>query len=77
VPWTWSGSHELLEMLVDPSGGRIRNGLPFEICDPVEGAGYYVDGSIVSDFVTPAWFTHRSRQPWDYLGLLNGPERQF
>ena len=75
--WTWSASHELLETLEDPSGGVVRNGLPFEICDPVEGAGYYIDGFIVSDFVTPVWFKRSSAQPWDYLSLLSGPGRQF
>jgi hypothetical protein len=77
VPWTLAASHELLEMLEDPSASAARNGYAFEICDPVENAGYDVRGVTVSDFVTPDWFRRRGGGPWDYLGLLNGPRRQL
>ena len=65
-------SHELLEMLLDPwifsvvlldhGGGTVfGNGgvmLAEEVCDAVEADnyGYQIDGVLVSDFVTPAWF---------------------
>jgi hypothetical protein len=65
-----SASHELLEMLEDPSGAAARDGYPFEVCDPVENAGYYVRGVLVSDFVTPGWFSGRGHR-LDYLGLVH------
>ena len=61
--WTVTLSHELLEMLADPwinwcaqaSDGRIY---ALEVCDAVEAdrLGYKIDGVLVSDFITPAWF---------------------
>lgn len=51
VPWTWSTSHELLEMLEDPSGHVKSNGFQREICDPVDNIGYYIDNVVLSDFV--------------------------
>jgi hypothetical protein len=45
--WTVAFSHEVLEMLVDPYGGRV------EVCDPVEGESYLLGGVQVSDFVFP------------------------
>ncbi len=53
-------SHEVIEMLVDPSGtGR-------EVCDPVANYfGAQLDGVTVADFVTPAWFHPGWRGPWD------------
>lgn len=46
--WTVDASHELLEMLVDPSTEGE------EICDPVETITYQVDGVWVSEFITPS-----------------------
>ena len=61
--WTVTLSHELLEMLADPwinwcaqsPEGKMY---ALEVCDAVEadGLGYEIDGVLVSDFVTPAWF---------------------
>jgi len=61
--WTVTLSHELLEMLADPwinwcaaaGDGKIY---ALEVCDPVEAdnLGYEINGVLVSDFVTPAWF---------------------
>jgi hypothetical protein len=65
--WTVTASHELLEMLVDPSinltvivqpdssGGLLY---PYEVCDPCEADehGYDIDGVTVADFVYPSWF---------------------
>jgi hypothetical protein len=75
--WTELASHELLEMLEDPSGGRSRDGYMFEICDRVENAGYYLHGVLVSDFVTPAWFSGHGHGPFDYLGLLKRARSQL
>lgn len=76
-------SHELLEMLVDPwifsvvllekAGGTVfGNGgvmLAEEVCDAVEADnfGYAIDGVLVSDFVTPAWFGSPGTQ-FDFCG---------
>lgn len=61
--WTVTLSHELLEMLADPwinwcvigSDDKIY---ALEVADAVEADkfGYDIDGVLVSDFVTPAWF---------------------
>ncbi len=63
VSWTVTLSHELLEMLADPwinwcaqgTDGKIY---ALEVCDAVESdkLGYEIDGVMVSDFITPAWF---------------------
>jgi len=60
-----AASHELCEMAVDPwlnnayqdPKGAFWAG---EICDPVEddAYGYRIGGTLVSDFVTPDWFSH-------------------
>ena len=62
-------SHEVLEMLIDPSGNRMIAGASpsdpqarvnfiVEICDPTQGANAYpVNGLYVSDFVGPAYFS--------------------
>lgn len=75
IPWTWATSHELLEMLEDPNGKVMQRGALREICDPVAAVGYYIDGLVVSDFVTPAWFVAGSRGPWDIDDWLKGPLR--
>jgi hypothetical protein len=63
--WSVVASHELMEMLIDPyidntvfaqttnTGGRLY---AYEVCDAVEGFAYNINGVLVSDFVTPAWF---------------------
>ncbi len=69
--WSLTASHEILEMLVDPSGTRTvpgaaagAKGVParveylMEICDPCQSAAcaYTVNDVLVSDFVTPAYY---------------------
>jgi len=68
--WTVTTSHELLEMLADPdvnlsvmvekrSGGSYHQlRYAYEVCDACEDDqfGYKIDGTLVSDFVYPAWF---------------------
>jgi hypothetical protein len=68
--WTWAASHELLEMLEDPTTNVTSGGFQREVCDPVKNIGYYVDGDLVSDFVTPAYFQLQSKGPWDYLDSI-------
>lgn len=61
--WTVTLSHELLEMLADPwinwcAVGSDSKIYALEVCDAVEAdnLGYMIDGVLLSDFVTPAWF---------------------
>jgi len=76
--WTATLSHELLEMLADPwinwcavgSDSRIY---ALEVCDAVEDdkLGYEIDGVLVSDFVTPAWFEPTSADRIDFRKHLS------
>lgn len=76
---SWSSvlSHEVLELIVDPEAVRcFRVGqqiYDLEICDPVEGAPYLLDGVEVENFVLPSWFLPGSAGPWDHAGVLTGP----
>lgn len=65
--WTVTTSHELLEMLADPfidltvfDQPNDKEGVlyMYEVCDACEADqfGYDIDGTLVSDFVYPAWF---------------------
>ena len=67
--WQLATSHEILEMLADPSGNRLQTGISpkkgegrvqflVEVCDPCEDASfaYHVNGILVSDFYTPHYF---------------------
>jgi len=56
-------THEIVEMAVDPwlnSGYQDHHDVFWagEVCDPVEDDqyGYDIGGTLVTDFVTPAWF---------------------
>lgn len=56
-------SHECCEMAVDPTinlGAQDSTGIwwAYEVCDPCEDDqyGYDIGGTLVSDFITPAWF---------------------
>lgn len=62
--WQLTASHELIEMLADPYPGRGRG--PWrELADPVARDWYWLDGVVVSDFVTPAFFTGApGRRDW-------------
>jgi hypothetical protein len=58
-------THELCEMAVDPwlnSAYQDPDGVFWagEICDPVEDDqyGYEINGTLVTDFVSPNWFAH-------------------
>jgi hypothetical protein len=85
--WTVAASHEMIEMLVDPSGTRFAwgpsldpaaNGRPVrylvEPADPCESSVYDVDGVPVSDFATPSYFgIEPPDRRFDHLGQLKGP----
>jgi hypothetical protein len=80
-------SHEILEMLVDPSvnlyayrpgDGRRRpdRGYFYEVCDAVQCHHYKIDGVKVCNFVYPEWFEHswpKGSRQFDHLGLLDRP----
>ena len=79
-------SHEVLEMLIDPSvnlyayrpgnGRRPDRGYFYEVCDAVQCHHYRIDGVKVCDFVYPEWFEHswpKGSRKFDHLGLLDRP----
>ena len=69
-PWSVALSHEVLELLADPTASEtIKGPAPhdatksveynFEVCDPTQGDTYLIDGVTVSNFVGRAYF-HKS-----------------
>lgn len=70
--WPRAFTHELIEMLVNPTLTRTWRYGQAEACDPVDETTYPVDGIQVSDFVYPSYFTGEAG-PWDQASMLNGP----
>ena len=84
--WTTTASHELLEMLADPTmalavvvwsdrGSRLY---AYEVCDPVQDDrfAYAIEGVAVSNFVYPEWFEpfrRRGEVDFDHRGACSGP----
>ena len=79
-------SHELLEMLVDPSGTRVTRAPdldPYsggqqvaylvEVCDPCAVYSYDIDGVSVSDFVLPSFYDPYATGNVDFAGFLAEP----
>jgi hypothetical protein len=81
-------SHEVLEMLIDPTGeatrtaariigdGSERVNYLLEVCDPCQDADYAVEGLVVSDFVLPAYYEDRIAVPgvkYSHKENLKGP----
>jgi hypothetical protein len=79
-------SHELLEMLVDPSGTRVIQAAdldPYsggqqvdylvEVCDPCAVYSYDIDGVPVSDFVLPSFYDPDATGKVDFAGFLAQP----
>lgn len=65
--WTVALSHEVLEMLADPSGNHLiaaahptrpdlRVKYLIEVCDPCQALWYPVNGVPMADFYTPRYF---------------------
>jgi hypothetical protein len=85
--WSLTASHESLEMLVDPSGNREVSGpspsteqgevnFLVEACDPSADAqfAYAIDGILVSDFCTPAYFAHAGAGGrYSFTGAITEP----
>ena len=77
ISWTVTLSHELLEMLADPWAnwcaiGSDNRVYALEVCDPVQAdrLGYEVDGTMVSNFITPAWYEPTCADRLDYRQCL-------
>jgi hypothetical protein len=81
VPLTQIFTHELAEMRVNPGinlEAMDRSGISYllEVCDPVDGEPFALDGYQVANFVTPAWFQpfHKPNDlPFDHAKAVNGP----
>jgi hypothetical protein len=88
--WSLTASHEMCEMLVDPSGDRqITSDSPMsgqgrvsflvEVCDPCEASdfAYSVNGILVSDFYTPHYFdpVTASGVRYSYSGAITRPRQ--
>jgi|SoiMethySBSTD1v2_1073268.scaffolds.fasta_scaffold00083_40 hypothetical protein len=68
--WTVTLSHEVLELIVDPTVNILVPGPDprqpanpnawlfhtYEVCDAVERTEYHIDGITVSNFLTPSYF---------------------
>jgi hypothetical protein len=83
----FTGSHELAEMLVDPSGNSLYAApspdpaddgkqvqILDEVCDPCEDPSFGIDvgGVTLSDFITPGYGTGNAG-PYDAAGKLDAP----
>jgi hypothetical protein len=77
--WQLVASHELFEMLVDPWVNSLTSwhGRMWlvEVCDPTESGfySYMVNGVVVSDFITPAWYGSSRGRPVDFTRWLRKP----
>jgi len=86
--WSLTASHECLEMLADPFGSLKRAGQSLrpeqgrvdflvEVCDPCEDVqfAYPVNGVMVSDFYTPAFFdpVAAPQGRYSYSGAITRP----
>ena len=81
--WTITGSHEVIELLVDPDINSLADGLSIlgrpcvaalEPADMVEGDWYVINGTKVSNWVTPAYFlpSQPAGTKTDFMGTLKG-----
>jgi hypothetical protein len=81
VSWTVDLTHELLEMLGDPTTQNmigLKDGRECirEVCDAVEddSIAYMKNGVLVSDFVTPKYFfMSGGPDKYDFCGKLEAP----
>lgn len=85
--WSLTASHEMLEMLGDPSGNRLIPGQSphpdqgrveflVEVCDPSEAAEFgYTVNDILSDFYTPRFFEPVAVQGarYSFTGAIEAP----
>jgi hypothetical protein len=86
--WSLTASHEMLEMLIDPSGDRLVPGQSpnpaqgrvdflVELCDPCEDEAfaYQVNSVLVSDFITPHFYdpVAAASVRYSYTGAIEKP----
>lgn len=80
--WTVTLSHEVLELIVDPTANVLVPGSDprnpanmvlhtYEVCDAVERTSYQIDQVPVSNFITPVYFTEGDEAGTrnDFLGV--------
>jgi len=82
-------SHEVLEMIADPganlyawgyyikSGRHYKAWIPYEVCDPVQGRSYRIDGFEMSDFVVPEWFESERERGSMKFSFCNAVKEPF
>lgn len=63
-------SHELLELLADPTTRRMVSQFSVEVCDPVSADHYSIGNIAVSNFCTPRYFGYTNMGHYDQMGLL-------
>jgi hypothetical protein len=88
--WGMTTSHEVLEMLADPSGNKkIAGDSPaqdqgrveflVEVCDPCEAAdfGYTINGFLMSDFYTKQYFdpVKSAGVRYSFTGAITDPRQ--
>jgi hypothetical protein len=82
TPVSVAATHELVEMLVDPSLTLIamrphsRYIYHYEAADPVEDLHFPVNGLPMTNFIYPAWFEHFHKKGsvrFDHMKALNEP----
>ena len=84
--WSLLASHELIEVLCDPWGYRVAPGMSLlpdqgeveylvEVCDPCQHSTYRINGIVVSDFVTPAFYgpSDAEHGRCSFLGSIKSP----
>ncbi|GGW59968.1 hypothetical protein GCM10010503_41500 [Streptomyces lucensis JCM 4490] len=88
--WSLTASHEMLEMLGDPSGNRLVAGKSpkpeqgvveflVEVADPSEAPenGYTINGLLMSDFFTPHFYDPVAAPGvrYSFTGAVDGPRK--
>jgi hypothetical protein len=71
IPISTVASHELLEMIADPTTTRMVGNYIVEVCDPVSGDYYNIGDTPVSNFCTPRYFGYTDFGRFDQLGSLD------
>ena len=59
-------SHEVLEVLSNDTASKTG----YELADPVNNYGYFIDGIEMSDFIYPSYFIRGSLGPWDFMHVV-------
>lgn len=77
LSWTEIASHEVLEMVCNPRVNEyvMQAALLWakEVCDPVMGTTFVVDGVKIANFVYPEFFIEGADGPFDHARVLKEP----